>query len=167
MLIFGLVSLEINLREIFQSGAPLQWISVLVLTIALLVPILVVSSSLVNWVITLKIRPRILPKLDFIEGIPTPFRTLVVIPALITSQREIDNLTRQLEMNFLRNQEPGLLFALLTDLSDADSETLPEDEEMIRYTAAAIENLNVKYGHSIPDCNMPADSSTTQQNEVC
>jgi len=69
-------------------------------------------------------------------------------------------------MNFLRNQEPGLLFALLTDFSDADSETLPEDEELITSTAAAIENLNVKYRHSIPDCNMPADSSTAQQNKA-
>ena len=66
-------------------------------------------------------------------GFLTPFRTLVVIPALITSHKEIDNLIRQLEMNYLRNQDPGLLFALLTDFADADSETLPEDEEMIRY----------------------------------
>ncbi len=166
LLVFGLVTLQINLREIFQPGAPLQWIFVLVLEIALLVPIFAVSASLINWAITLKIRPRILPKLDFIEGIPAPFRTLVVIPALITSQREIDNLTRQLEMNFLRNQETGLLFALLTDFGDADSEILPEDEEMIGYTAAAIENLNVKYGRSIHDYNMPADSTTAEQNEA-
>ena len=110
LLILGLISLEINLREIFQSGSPLQWISVLVLVIALLVPILTVSTSLVNWLITLKVKPRILPKLNFMDGIPAPFQTLVVIPALITSQREIDNLARQLEMNFLRNQEPGLAF---------------------------------------------------------
>ena len=166
LLILGLIMLEINLREIFQSGSALQWISVLVLAIALLVPVLTVSASLVNWLITLRIKPHILPKLNFVDGIPAPFRTLVVIPALITSHREIDNLTRQLELTFLRNSDSGLLFALLTDFADADSETLPEDEEMISYAAAEIEKLNTKYGRSIPDCDTTADSSVAQLLEV-
>ncbi len=166
LLILGVISLEINLREIFQAGSPLQWISVLLLAIALLAPIWTVSASLVNWLITLMIKPRILPKLNFVDGIPDPFRTLVVIPALITNHREIDNLTRQLEMNFLRNSDPGLLFALLTDFGDADSETLPEDEEMIRYATVAIEKLNTKYSRSIPDCNTSADSSVAQLIEA-
>ncbi|OGN93955.1 MAG: hypothetical protein A2Z71_05070, partial [Chloroflexi bacterium RBG_13_50_21] len=162
LLFLGLISLEINLRKLFQSGSVMQWISVLVLAIALLVPILTVSTSLVNWLINLKIKPRILPKLNFADGIPAPFRTLVVIPALINNHREIDNLTRQIEMTFLRNSDPGLLFALLTDFGDADSETLPEDEEMISYAAAAIEQLNTKYGRSSPDSNTTADSSVAQ-----
>jgi cyclic beta-1,2-glucan synthetase len=151
LLLAWLISDGVDLRGIFQSGSAWQWISVLVLSIALLVPILTVSASLVNWLVTLRVKPRILPKLNFIDGIPAPFQSLVVIPALITSQREIDNLSRQLEMNFLRNQETGLLFALLTDFGDADSETLPEDEEMVSYASDAIEKLNAKYGRSIPD----------------
>ncbi|OGC75959.1 MAG: hypothetical protein A2Z27_05165 [candidate division Zixibacteria bacterium RBG_16_50_21] len=166
LLALGLISVVILPSELFHSGSPLQWILVIVLAIAILVPILADSTSLVNWLIILRIKPRILPKLSFMDGIPRQFRTLVVIPALITNQREIDTLTHQLEMNFLRNQESGLLFALLTDFNDADSETLPEDEEMIRYTTAAIENLNAKYAHSIPDCNMTAESSTDQLYEA-
>jgi len=165
-LILGIIALEINLREIVQSGSILRWISVLLLAIALLVPVLTVSASLINWLITLRIKPRILPKLNFVDGIPAPFQTLVVIPALITSNREIDNLTRQIEMTFLRNSDPGLLFALLTDFADADSETLPEDEEMIRYATAEIEKLNAKYSRSIPDCNTTTDSSVTQLVEA-
>ncbi len=166
LFILGLISLEINLPEIFLSGDPLQWITILVLAISLLIPVLTVSTSLVNWLVTLWIKPRILPKLNFMGGIPGPYRTLVVIPALITSDREIDNLTRQLEMNFLRNQEPGLLFALLTDFGDADHETLPEDEEMIRYTATAIENLNARYGRLTPEDSLSADCRAPQANEA-
>jgi cyclic beta-1,2-glucan synthetase len=166
LLILGLTFLEINLQEIFQSGSTLQWISVLVLVIALFVPILTASASLVNWLITLGVKPRILPKMNFTDGIPTPFRTLVVIPALISNHREIDDLTRQLEMNFLRNSDTGLLFALLTDFGDADSETLPEDEELIRYASAAIENLNTKYRLSIPEGDTTTDSSASQTYEV-
>jgi cyclic beta-1,2-glucan synthetase len=166
LLILGLTFLEINLQEIFQSGATWQWISVLVLVIALSVPILTVSASLVNWLITLGVKPRILPKLNFTDGIPAPFRTLVVIPTLITNHREIDDLTRQLEMNFLRNSDTGLLFALLTDFGDADSETLPEDEELIRYASATIENLNTKYSHSISEGDTTTDSSASQTYKV-
>jgi cyclic beta-1,2-glucan synthetase len=166
LLILGLTLLEINPQEIFQSGSTLQWILVLVLVIALFVPILTVSASLVNWLITLGVKPRILPKLNFMDGIPAPFRTLVVIPALITNRREIDDLTRQLEMNFLRNSDTGLLFALLTDFGDADSETLPGDEELIRYATAAIEKLNTKYSYSIPDGNITTDSSASQTSTV-
>ncbi|MFZ0533807.1 MAG: hypothetical protein WAM09_11555, partial [Anaerolineales bacterium] len=76
LLILGLISLKINLREMIQSGSPIQWISVLGLVIALLVPILTVSASLANWLVTLRIKPRILPKLNLMDGIPGPFRTL-------------------------------------------------------------------------------------------
>ncbi|HEX9089876.1 MAG TPA: glucoamylase family protein, partial [Anaerolineales bacterium] len=165
LLFLGLCSLAINREGIFQSGSPLQWIATLLIAITLLVPILTVSASLVNWVVTLRVKPRILPKMNFIDGIPRPFQTLVVIPALITSRREIDNLARQLEMNYLRNQEPGLLFGLLTDFGDADRETLPEDEEMLSYAAAAVENLNSKYGRSVADCDPPGDSGVLMVEE--
>ena len=116
----------------------------------MLIPVLTVATSLVNWLITLMIRPRILPKLDFKDEIPDPFQTLVVIPALITSREEIDSLVHQLELHYLRNPEPGLLFALLTDFRDADSETLPEDEDLVQYAMAAIETLNTKYERLLP-----------------
>jgi cyclic beta-1,2-glucan synthetase len=166
LLILGLILLIINLRGILQSGSTLQWISTIVLLIALLIPILIISTTLVNWLITLRIKPRILPKLLFMEGIPDPFRTLVVIPALITSHREIDSLILQLEMNFLRNPERGLRFALLTDFSDADSENQPRDEELVRYAQAAIEKLNDKYGNSINGNHISQPKQTGNQVDI-
>ncbi len=112
----------------YTGGIPVQWVAVFLIAIALLIPVLTVATSLVNWLITLTIRPRILPKLDFKDEIPDPFQTLVVIPTLITSCEDINSLVHQLELHYLRNPEPGLLFALLTDFKDADQEILPEDE---------------------------------------
>jgi cyclic beta-1,2-glucan synthetase len=134
----------------YTGGVPVQWIAVFLLALALLNPVLTVATSLVNWLITLMIRPHILPKLDFKDEIPDPFQTLVVIPALITSREEIDSLAHQLELHYLRNPEPGLLFALLTDFRDADSESLPEDEGLVQYAIAAIETLNNKYEYPSP-----------------
>ena len=137
----------------FLVGAPVKWAVVLFLITALLIPVLSVSTSLINWLITLLTRPRILPKLDFKNGIPDPFQTLVVIPAMITSHDEIDSLVQQMELHYLRNSESGLLFALLTDFSDADQESLPEDESLIQYVVAAIEKLNFKYEYLLPNQN--------------
>ena len=127
------------------GNAPLKWIVGILLAITLVIPGLTIATSLVNWLITLVIHPHILPKLDFKNGIPNPFQTLVVIPAMITNRKEIESLVHQLELHFLRNPEPGLLFALLTDFGDADNESLPEDEGLIKRAASAIEALNVKY----------------------
>ncbi len=129
---------------------PVPTIAIFLLAVVLLIPVLTVSTSLVNWVITLVVPPRILPKLNFKDGIPDAFQTLVVIPALITSHEEIDSLVHQLELHYLRNPEPGLRFALLTDFRDADSESLPEDEELVQYAAAAIETLNSHYAIPAP-----------------
>ncbi len=128
------------------NASSLQWIIVVLLALALLIPVLTVATSLVNWLITLMIRPRILPKMNFREGIPDSFQTLVVIPSLLNSRTEIESLIHQLELHYLRNPEPGLLFALLTDFPDADNESMPEDKDLIQYAITAIEALNRKYG---------------------
>ncbi len=116
------------------------------LAFTVLIPTLTVATSLVNWLITLVFRPHILPKLDFKNGIPNPFQTLVVIPAMITNHKEIESLAHQLELHYLRNSEPGLIFALADRLLDADSESLPEDEDLVQAATAAIAALNDKYG---------------------
>jgi cyclic beta-1,2-glucan synthetase len=140
-----------TLPVIFQSGSVLQWMTIPILALSLLATILTVSASLVNWLVTLWVKPSTLPKLRFKDNIPTPYQTLVVIPALILSEKEIDFLVRQLEMHHLCNPEPGLLFALLTDFGDADYEEHVDDEKLLKYAASAIEDLNAQYKHSIDD----------------
>ncbi|TLM98217.1 hypothetical protein FDZ73_23830, partial [bacterium] len=149
------------------GNAPLQWIIVIFLVFAFLIPALSIATSLVNWLITLVIRPRILPKLNFKNEIPAAFKTLVVIPAIISNTKEIESLVRQLEQHYLGNREPGLVFALLSDFQDADSESFPEDEDLLQTAATAIEALNQKYailsrdddGGEIPENGHPECAS--------
>ncbi len=134
-------------------AAPPGWMIVRAVLLALLIAAglgagLTVAANLVNWLVTLYMAPRALPKLEFKEAIPDQFRTLVVVPALISSREEVDALVHQLEMHFWRNQEPGLGFALLTDFPDADHENLPGDAELLAYAAAAVERLNTLHAGS-------------------
>ena len=84
--------------------------------------------------------------MDFSKGIPATFRTLVVVPTMLTNESDVRSLVEALEVRFLANRDDNLDFALLTDFQDADQETLPEDESLLQTCArTSIEELNKKY----------------------
>ena len=80
----------------------------------------------------LLVTPHALPRMDFSEGIPPESRTLVVVPTMLTSAENIEELVEALEVRFLANRDDNLHFGLLTDFRDAHQETLPEDEPLLQ-----------------------------------
>ncbi|MFH2067904.1 MAG: glucoamylase family protein [Candidatus Omnitrophota bacterium] len=109
------------------------------------------AVELVNRAVTLTVRPRYLPRMDFFEGIPSSARTLVVIPTLLINRRDIENLLNQLEIRYLGNRDAHLHFALLTDFCDAPREAMPDDETLLTVARDGIRALNDKYGHERTD----------------
>jgi cellobiose phosphorylase len=103
------------------------------------------ALSLVNWVATLVTRPHPLPRMDFKDGVPTDARTLVVVPTLAFSRENIQDLCEQMEVRFLANRDPNLMFCLLTDFADAPAETLPTDAALVEQMHRCIGHLNRKY----------------------
>src|SRR3990172_9397196 len=86
-----------------------------------------------------------LPRMDFSKGIPPELRTLVVIPTMLTSTQNIEDMIEALEVRFLANRDDSLHFALLTDFRDAREEMLPEDGPLLLLARQRIEELNEKY----------------------
>jgi cellobiose phosphorylase len=103
------------------------------------------AIALANLLATLLVRPSPLPRMDFSKGIPSELRTLVVVPSMLTSNQDIEDLVEALEVRFLANRDDHLHFGLLTDFRDAIEETLPEDEPLLRLAQRRIEDLNEKY----------------------
>ncbi len=103
------------------------------------------AVALVNLLTTVLVGPRLLPRLDFSEGIPAGDRTMVVIPTLLTSPQAVTELVEGLEIRYLGNRDPNLLFALLTDFLDAPEPTQPEDAELLRLMRDGVESLNARY----------------------
>jgi len=103
------------------------------------------AIGLVNFFTTLIVRPSLLPRMDFSEGIPKEARTLVAVPTLLTNETVTDDLVEALEVRFLANKEDNLHFALVTDFLDAHEKELPEDAPLLQYAAQKIEELNQKY----------------------
>ncbi|WP_447593896.1 GH36-type glycosyl hydrolase domain-containing protein [Aquipseudomonas campi] len=103
------------------------------------------ALGLVNWLVTLSVRPDLLPRLDYSEGIPEQARTLVVIPTMIASDKDIEELVEGLEVRFLANRDANLHFALLTDFLDAPTKVLDQDAALLQRARHSIEALNQKY----------------------
>jgi len=128
-------------------GTPFVWVIAILLGIAIIIPAFTIATSLVNWIITLVIPPRILSKMEFKHRLPRRFSTMVVIPGMISSRQGVNSLVTQIEMHYLRNPEPGFQFAILTDFGDSDQETVAEDADLVSYGMAKIDRLNRKYAH--------------------
>ncbi len=103
------------------------------------------AITLVQWVVTHKIAPRSLPRMDFSEGIPAGYRTIVVVPTLLANANELDSLLQGLEIYYLSNPDPQLSFALLTDFTDAPAQTMPQDDQLLAEAKKGVEKLNQKY----------------------
>ena len=124
--------------------------------LGLLGPALLLCSSqlavaAMNWLSTLLIKPVLLPRLDYSTGIASNYRTMVVVPTLLTGGRAITRLLESLEIHYLANRDPNLYFALLTDFQDAPGENQPEDEALLARARAGIGMLNGKYDADRPN----------------
>ncbi|MFA6843092.1 MAG: glucoamylase family protein, partial [Bacilli bacterium] len=109
------------------------------------------SIALLNWGVTLFAAPRVLPRMDFSEGIPAGFRTLVVVPAMLSSASNIEYLAESLEIRFLANRDDNLLFGLLTDFPDNKEQTSESDEGLLRQVQQKIADLNDRYRETSGD----------------
>jgi len=103
------------------------------------------ASVLVNWLVTLLVLPQLLPRMDYSQGLLPEMRTLVVIPTLITSVQNVEDLLEALEVRFLGNRDEYLHFGLLTDFADAQQKVLAEDESILQRARIGVEALNRKY----------------------
>ncbi len=131
------------------SAAPL-WLSITVIALTLFYathPAL----TFINWIGSRWVQPRFIERLDLSEGIPVEFKTMVVVPTMLSSPASAASLVEHLELRYLGNRDRRLSFALLTDFPDADQEHLPTDDEALREASRRIEELNAKYRGEGPD----------------
>ncbi len=126
-----------------RYGVPAGWVAALLLPVVLCAGNL--SIAILNWLVTLFVTPRPLPRMDFRQGIPPGHRTMVVVPTMLSTAEAIDDLLDGLEVRYLANRDDNLHFALLTDFQDAAEETIPGDEELLRLAREGVEALNRKY----------------------
>ena len=122
--------------------------AVVVVGVALaLVPAVTVAVSLVNRLVTQVLPVRVLPKMDFREGLPVDCRTMVVVSVLLAPEDEVSPLLSRLEIHWLASADANLHLALLVCLADAPEESMPGDVDLVRRLEEGVRALNARYGH--------------------
>jgi cyclic beta-1,2-glucan synthetase len=126
------------------AGAPpTTWIIGVLLA---LLPASMLGVTVLHWRIARLLPPNVLPKLELPRGIPAEYKTAVVIPTLLGSAGEIDQLLRQIERHYIGNSDPNLQFALLTDFSDALSRETSADATLVQRAISGVQRLNRLHG---------------------
>ncbi|MEO8562699.1 MAG: glucoamylase family protein [bacterium] len=143
------------LAAVFRlAGVEAQPWSVLLLIAAIaLIPANEIAVSVVHQLVTAFLPPRTLPKLDLSgrNGIPSEFRTAVVIPMLFGRVEDVHEALENLEVQFLANREAHLHFAVLSDFTDAATETREGDDEIVAAAIAGVRALNTRYAQGRAD----------------
>jgi cyclic beta-1,2-glucan synthetase len=110
-----------------------------------LIPSIDAAVAFVNRAVARGVGATILPGLSLREGIPAELRTLVAIPTLLTKSSVIEAQIERLEIHHLASAQNEVYFALLSDWTDADSESSPADAELLQAATRGIERLNARY----------------------
>ncbi len=132
---------------LFSIGGP-AGLGLLIVGLLGLGPASDLAVALVNRIVTDVLGPRILPRLELTDGVPSDLRTLVVVPTLLTNVADVEEQVGRLEIHYLGNPEGDLRFALLSDWLDAPTEEVPGDDELLSTAAAAIDRLNARHGEA-------------------
>lgn len=120
---------------------------ILIMTfIVFLIPASEVIVQLIQYILNRFVKPKLIPKLDFSNGIDKENSTMVVIPTIINSKEKVQELMRKLEVYYLANQSENLYFTLLGDCTQSIKREENFDEEIMEEGKKQVEKLNKKYG---------------------
>ncbi len=147
--ITGFSALYILLITLFGQTGPPPAIRIGLLLL-LLIPVSQLAIETVNYLLTRFLPTRTLPKMDFeTSGIPDAFRTLVVVPMMLTNEATVRAEVDKLEIRYLANKEVNLLFSLFTDYTDAATLSRDDDQRLLNMAIDRLAELNGRYGDGL------------------
>ncbi len=140
------LALPLGLMRAHGAGPAALALGGLLLTM----PASILAVTLVNWIVTQLVPPRILPKMEYRDGLPKGAEAAVIVPAILRDAGEVGPLLARLERHMLTNPDTRLRYALLTDPADAAAETTPRDAALETALAGGIRALNGRHPDRAP-----------------
>ena len=113
--------------------------------IILYVPIEIIIVQIMQYILGKIVKPGLIPKLDFQEGIPDEYTSFVVIPTILNSKEKVRELMKKLEVYYLANESENIYFALLGDCTSSSRENESFDNEVQEEGIRCANELNAKY----------------------
>lgn len=120
-----------------------------VIAVLSIIPLKSIVLTIVNFVASRLVRPTNFLRYDFEKGIPSDCKTVVLVPALITSDADAKSLVNNMEVNYIANKSENVCFVLLGDLKESDCENSVDDDKVKAAAINAIAELNKKYSKNL------------------
>lgn len=87
----------------------------IITAIFLYIPIEILVIQIMQYILGKVVKPALIPKLDFQNGIPKEYATMVVIPTILNNKKKTEELMKKLEVYYLANKSENIYFSLLGD----------------------------------------------------
>lgn len=116
-------------------------------TIFLLIPVSEFVTQTIQYILGKAVKPKLIPKMDFANGIAPENATFVVIPTIIKTKEKVQELFKKMEVFYLANKSENLYFAVLGDCSESNTQDEKFDKAVIDEGLKQVEILNDKYSN--------------------
>ena len=123
----------------------------MVVAILVYIPISEICIQSINYVLSKKMKPTLIPKMDYSQGIPKEASTFVIIPTILNSEAKVKELARKIEVYYLANKSENIYFGILGDCAESRNEIDEKDEGIASVGIQEIRRLNEKYSADFPD----------------
>ena len=151
-----ILALTLSIGEYFLlakhiNNSILNTIYTSVIFLISIIPIENIVTKTTQYILSKIVKPKVIPKLDFQNGIPEEYATVVAIPTILNSKEKVKKLMEKLEVYYIANKSDNLYFTLLGDCTTENTENAPFDDEVIKEGIEQTQKLNEKY----PDTKFP------------
>ena len=143
ILLFCILTIVISI--LIAKSVTSDLIKFIITTILLIIPISEFVNQSIQYILGKTVKPKLIPKMDFYNGITPENATFVVIPTIIKTKEKVQELFKKLEVFYLANKSENLYFSVLGDCSESDFQEEVFDKEVIEEGLKQVENLNKKY----------------------
>ena len=113
--------------------------------IIFIIPASELTIQIIQYILSKIVKPKLIPKMDFSNGLDEENTTIVVIPTIIKTKEKVKELMKKLEVYYLANKSENLYFALLGDCSESSNKEEKFDLEVIDEGIKQAQILNEKY----------------------
>lgn len=118
------------------------------LYVIIILPIVNSVTKVIQYILSKCVKPKPIPKLNFLDGIPKEYATMVVIPTILKSKEQIKTLFEKLEVYYIANKSENIFFTLLGDCSSSSKIIEEYDDEVINEGLEQVKRLNKKYNNT-------------------
>lgn len=91
------------------------------------------AITFINKILGITMKHKHLPRLDFSQGIPQNYLTVVTVSQLISNNDELERAVKNLKKLKIVNNFENIRFTLLIDFTSSKSQNSDEDEELLKF----------------------------------